>query len=76
MAELGDLINSFEDFKLTFKELVEELERIRTLMTAISKNLLAISTDLGDMSDILEEIKKEEHDINTKLLRLLKAIEY
>jgi len=49
MVELGDLINSFEDFKLMFKELIGEFRDLNSQISDIKNSIAEINEDLTEI---------------------------
>ncbi|HDJ89298.1 MAG TPA: hypothetical protein ENG40_01220 [Thermoprotei archaeon] len=74
MAELGDLINSFEDFKINFKELVEELKILNAHLSDIKSALAQIGADIDDIKEILEQKWKDDYELNVQLINTIKDL--
>ena len=74
MVELGDLINSFEDFKINFKELVEELKILNAHLSDIKSSLAQIGADIDDIKEILEQKWKDDYELNVQLINIIKDL--
>ena len=66
MTELGDLINSFDDFKLIVKQLVDELQVLNAHLSDIKSALAEISADVADIKEILENIYEDGRELKVK----------
>lgn len=66
MTELGDLINSFDDFKLIVKQLVDELQVLNAHLSDIKSALAEISADVADIKEILENIYEDSRELKVK----------
>jgi len=60
MTELGDLINSFDDFKLSFSKLIDELQFLNAQLKTLNEKLNDIDEDLTEIYsqlDMLAQLK-------------------
>jgi len=69
MAELGDLIQTFDDFKINFKELIEEIKELNTNLSEIKKSLVRIDDNVDAIRALYllkGGVREVETEIETK----------
>jgi len=63
---MGVEANSFDDFKLNFKELVEELKILNAHLSDIKSALAQIGADIDDIKEILENMYEDNRELKVK----------